>query len=298
MDSSGFLTTAVVTAASAACIGFLTLAAERRLRKTFVDVEETAMDRAAQDMALQSYYEGGKRPHRRNADDLMLGSGRALAQEIRGCFEGINEVGRGIVYFGSARFEPGSELYEKGKALAKSVAELLKVPAWSGGGKGMMGAVTHGCREAGYPVGAVRISREASDCPGKAPPGDNPLHACTVFCQFMASRKIGLTDAGMRVTEDDKTAFIALPGGIGTLDETIEILVLQQLNKLGTNYEVPVILMNYKVKGSDKGYWDGIMKWMDSSEKVGALKKTELSGLKVCDTNEEAVKFLKNFYKV
>lgn len=281
-----------VIGGACACMGLATYLVERRMRKVLVDVEVTAFDRAAQDLALQSYYSGGTRPHRKNADDLMIGSGRALAQEIRGCFEGINEVGRGIVYFGSARFLPGSELYEKGKDLAKQVAQLLKVPAWSGGGKGMMGAVTHGCREGGYPVGAIRISREASDVPGKAPPGDNPLHACTVFCQFMASRKMGLTDAGMRVEETDKTAFIALPGGIGTLDETVEILVLQQLNKLGTNYMVPVILINYN------GYWDGIMKWLESSEKLGALQRKEISGLTVCNTNKECVDFLAKFYNV
>ena len=286
------LQTWVMLGGGLACLGTFTFLLERRLRKTFVDVETTAFDRASQDLALASYYEGGKRPHRKNADDLMLGSGRALAQEIRGCFEGINEVGRGVVYFGSARFLPGSELYEKGKALAKDVAELLKVPAWSGGGKGMMGAVTEGCKLGGFPVGAIRISREASDCPGKAPPGDNPMHATTVFCQFMASRKMGLTDAGMRVKDTDRTACIALPGGIGTLDETIEILVLQQLNKLGTNYLVPVILMNYD------GYWDGIMQWLDSSERFGALKRSELDGLKVCNTNEEAVEFLADFYGV
>ncbi len=50
-----------------------------------------------------------------------------------------------------------------------------------------------------------------------------------------------------------RTAFVALPGGIGTLDETVELMVLQQLNKLGTNYEVPIILMNYQ------GYWNGFM---------------------------------------
>ena len=286
------LSTWVMLGGACACMATFTYLMERRLRKTFVDIEVTAFDRAAQDLALESYYSGGKRPHRRNADDLMLGSGRALAHELRGCFEGINEVGRGVVYFGSARFTPGTELYEKGKQLAKDVAKLLKVPAWSGGWKGMMGAVTHGCREGGYPVGAIRISREASDVPGKAPPGNNPMHACTVFCQFMASRKMGLTDAGMRVTDTDKTAFIALPGGIGTLDEAVEILVLQQLNKLGTNYEVPVILMNYG------GYWDGIIRWLETSEKAGALKMNEISGLTVCNNNDECLKFLAKFYNV
>ena len=42
--------------------------------------------------APRRYYEGGTRLHRKNADDLMLGSGRALAAEVRGCFETIKEV--------------------------------------------------------------------------------------------------------------------------------------------------------------------------------------------------------------
>jgi predicted Rossmann-fold nucleotide-binding protein len=222
----------------------------------------------------------------------MLGSGRALAAEVRGCFETIKEIGRGVVYFGSARFEPGSKLYEEGKALSTRVAKLLKVPAWSGGGKGMMGAVTHGTKAGGMPVGAVRISREASDAPGKAPPGKNAMHAVTCFCQFMASRKIGLTDAGMRVREADRTAFIALPGGIGTLDEVVEILVLGQLNKLGTNFPIPVILMNYD------GYWDGLMSWITDAERLGALKTAEIDNLKVFGSNDACIKYLSDFYGV
>ena len=74
------LQTWVMLGGGLACLGTFTFLLERRLRKTFVDVETTAFDRASQDLALASYYEGGKRPHRKNADDLMLGSGRALAQ--------------------------------------------------------------------------------------------------------------------------------------------------------------------------------------------------------------------------
>jgi len=106
-------------AAAAAATGAVWALLRRELRST-VDraierAKEDAADCAAQDLALQSYYEGGTRLHRKNADDLMLGSGRALAAEVRGCFETIKEIGRGVVYFGSARFEPGSKLYEEGK---------------------------------------------------------------------------------------------------------------------------------------------------------------------------------------
>ena len=50
-------------------------------------------------------------------------------------------------------------------------------------------------------------------------------------------------------------AFIALPGGLGTLDELFEILTLIQTKKI-TNF--PVILY-----GSD--YWGGLIDWLRKS---------------------------------
>jgi hypothetical protein len=37
-------------------------------------------------------------------------------------------------------------------------------------------------------------------------------------------------DAGIRQQESDKTAFIALPGGIGTLDEIFEVRSLHPIS--------------------------------------------------------------------
>merc|ERR1719263_1986113 len=96
----------------------------------------------------------------------------------------------------------------------------------------------------------------------------------------------------MRVREADRTAFIALPGGIGTLDEVVEILVLGQLNKLGTNFPIPVILMNYD------GYWDGLMSWITDAERLGALKTAEIDNLKVFGSNDACIKYLSDFYGV
>ena len=75
-------------------------------------------------------------------------------------------------------------------------------------------------------------------------------------------------------------AFIALPGGIGTMDEVFETLTLIQTNKMT---DFPVVLM-----GSD--YWQPLLEWL--RQKMVAERTIgveDLGLLLVTDSVEEAV---------
>jgi uncharacterized protein (TIGR00730 family) len=57
-------------------------------------------------------------------------------------------------------------------------------------------------------------------------------------------------------------AFLILPGGYGTLDEMLEIVTWSQLRL----HAKPCILIN------TLGYWDGLLKFLDSTVAAGFLK--------------------------
>jgi len=78
-------------------------------------------------------------------------------------------------------------------------------------------------------------------------------------------------------------AFVAMPGGIGTIDEVFETLTLIQTNKMT---DFPVALM-----GSD--YWQPLLEWLRQkmlAERTIGVEDLDL--LRVTDSVEEAVRLI------
>lgn len=112
-------------------------------------------------------------------------------------------------------------------------------------------------------------------------------------CRFFSARKHGLVDAAVRRTSSHKTAVIALPGGIGTLDEVFEILALIQLERIGSELQVPFLLMNYN------SFYSKLLDFLDDCEGWGTVSKGEVASLwKVCNNNSEALAYLAEFYSL
>lgn len=100
-------------------------------------------------------------------------------------------------------------------------------------------------------------------------------------------------DAAVRNSESNRTAVIALPGGIGTLDEMFEIMALSQLERIGSTLPIPFLLMNYD------SFYSKLLDFLDDCVSWGTVTEGEVASLwKVCDNNSEALTFLSQFYNL
>ena len=77
-------------------------------------------------------------------------------------------------------------------------------------------------------------------------------------------------------------AFLALPGGIGTLDELFEAW---SWNALGYHAK-PFCLLNVE------GFWDGMIEFIDHATRNGFLSQQRRNQLLVASTPEEALEYL------
>jgi len=146
------------------------------------------------------------------------------------------EVGWGVSIFGSARIKPDSPYYALSEALGARLAKA-GLPVIAGGGPGIMEAANKGAYEAGgTSVGLnITLPREASH---------NRYQTHSLAFDYFYSRKATFFMHSV--------AYIALPGGFGTLDELFEIMTLVQTRKLPP---APIILIGTQ-------FWAGLLDWI------------------------------------
>jgi len=78
---------------------------------------------------------------------------------------------------------------------------------------------------------------------------------------------------------DESDAFIVLPGGIGTLEETIEILSWMRLNL----HEKPLVFLD------DTGYWDPIIRGLHHTIEEGFAPESFAKDIHSTSTAHEAL---------
>jgi len=224
--------------------------------------------------------EWGKRP--RTAHEGRLLRGRAprltelwralgiLTELIRG-YRKFWHIGPCVTVFGSARFPETDRSYalarEFGGALARAGFTVM-----TGGGPGIMEAANRGAREAGGRSLGCNI-----ELPKEQAPNDY-LDEWISFRYFFV-RKVMLVKYSW--------AFVALPGGFGTLDEIFETATLIQTGKID---RFPIILVG-------TAFWSGMMDWVKGALiDHGYISPEDLDLFNVVDTSEEVCNVLDAFY--
>jgi uncharacterized protein (TIGR00730 family) len=83
------------------------------------------------------------------------------------------------------------------------------------------------------------------------------------------------------------TAFVMMPGGLGTLDELSEVLTLIQTQKIKP---FPVVLFDSK-------YWKGFLDWLHHQTLArGFVSEKDFDLLRICDTTDEVIDTVQQWY--
>ena len=182
---------------------------------------------------------------------------------------------RKISIFGSARTTPDSPIYALTAATAKALADHQFMVV-TGAGPGIMEAGMVGAgRENSIGV-SIRLPFETGA--NSVIAGDDKY----VSMRYFFTRKLMLVK--------ESHAFLCMPGGFGTLDETFELLTLAQTAK-----SVPVPIVFLEVPGHP--FWTPLMKAMEPLLlDHGLISSSDTTLYTITDNIEDAVTEITNFY--
>jgi uncharacterized protein (TIGR00730 family) len=187
---------------------------------------------------------------------------RICLEFLRG-FRRLHFVGPCVTVFGSARFPPDHRYCELARETSARLARL-GFTVMTGGGPGIMEAANRGAKEAGgRSIGCnIRLPREQQP---------NPYLDRMVEFRYFFVRKVMLVKYSY--------AFVALPGGFGTLDEVFEAATLIQTVKMR---DFPVVLMG-------RDHWEPLLAYLrDTLLAAGTIEARDVERLIVTDSPEEA----------
>ena len=184
----------------------------------------------------------------------------------------LAELPRAVAVFGSARTPVDHPEYALGRAIGAALAED-GYAVITGGGPGAMEAANRGAFEAGGTSVGLGI-----ELPFEQRLNDW-VNIGFNFRYFFARKTMFVKYA---------QAFVIMPGGFGTLDETFEALTLVQTQKV-TRF--PVVLVG-------TSYWQGLLDWLRASPLAhGKINDVDLDLLLVTADVDELVAHIRTSSK-
>ena len=173
-----------------------------------------------------------------------------------------------ICIFGASSSRLDPVYYHEAEAMGRLLAEAGHTVVFGGGADGLMGACARGAKAAGGKI--VGIAPRMFNEPGILLPECDEL----ILTDSMAARKEPMFS--------ESEAFLALPGGIGTMDEFFEATTLRQLGLL----RGAIVLLN------TKGFYTPLVAYLEQMAEQGFMSRNCLSLLSLCDTPEAALEAL------
>ncbi|MFV1991162.1 MAG: TIGR00730 family Rossman fold protein, partial [Acidimicrobiales bacterium] len=180
-----------------------------------------------------------------------------------------------VTIFGSARTQPNDGEY----LLAKDLAANMAAEGWmvvTGAGPGIMQAASEGAgRDMSLGV-SIRLPFESEA--NEVIAGGDKL----IAMRYFFTRKLMLVK--------ESKAYVSLPGGFGTLDETFELLTLQQTGKADPE---PIVLLD--IPGGR--YWHHFDTFVELAlEERGLISDTDRQKYLITDSLSATTDEIRRFY--
>ena len=192
-----------------------------------------------------------------------------LLQTVRDflhAFRVLHFVGPCVTVFGSARFGEDHPYYRIGRVVGRRLSEM-GFTVMTGGGPGLMAAANQGARDAGGLSVGCNIHLPVEQQP-------NRFLDRWVTCEHFFVRKVVLFKYSY--------AFVALPGGIGTMDELFEALTLIQNRKVA---RFPIVMIG-------ESYWQPLRDYLRQMDRAGAITSADLELFLITDDLDLAMAHL------
>ena len=195
---------------------------------------------------------------------------RIIGELVDG-FDSLSGIEPAVSVYGSAQLKPEDELYKKTEEIAYRLGEM-GFSIITGGGPGVMEAANKGALRAGVKSIGLNIKLPEEQ------EGNIYTTQSLTFNHFFV-RKVMLVKYA--------SAFIIMPGGLGTLDELTEVLTLMQTYKIKP---FPIVLFDGK-------YWKGFLNWLRNfSLAKGYISEQDLNLLRICDNHDEVDETIHRWY--
>lgn len=172
-------------------------------------------------------------------DEFKLGESWRIFKIIGEFVDGVEslyDIGPAVSIFGSARTSPNDPVYKTAERLSGLLVKS-NFAVITGGGGGIMEAANKGAAKAGGKSIGLNIILPREQRP-------NRYSNIKVEFNYFFIRKVMFVKYA--------SAYIIMPGGLGTLDELFEAATLVQTQRIKP---LPIILV-----GSD--YWSGLLDWI------------------------------------